>query len=148
MSAISNYLENKIIDWLMRGQAYTPPTTLYVALYASSGAPSDSGGGTEVTGGGYARVAITSSLTAWAGTQAAGSLTASSGTSGTTSNNNPISFPAPTGDWGVIGYIGILDASSAGNLLWWGALSQVKTVNNGDAAPSFAAAALAVQLDN
>lgn len=146
MAAMSDYLENKIIDWLFRAQAYSPVATLYVGLLTA--APSDTGGGTEVTGGSYARVAVTSSLANWAGTQSAGSTVASSGTSGTTSNNNAITFPAPTANWGTITHFGIFDASTTGNLLFWAALTVSKTVNNGDAAPSFAAGALTTQIDN
>lgn len=156
MAAMSDFLENKLIDWMLRAQAVgitgasagaaSGPTSVYVALLTA--APSDTGGGTEVTGGSYARVTVASSLANWAGTQSAGSTSASSGTNGTTSNNNAITFPAPTANWGVVTHIAIYDASSAGNLLFWGALSVSKTVNNGDAAPSFAAAALTIQLDN
>lgn len=156
MAAMSDFLENKLIDWLFRGQAIgitgasaaagTGPTNLYVGLLTA--APSDTGGGTEVTGGSYARVNVASTLANWAGTQAAASTVASSGTGGTTSNNNAITFPAPTANWGTITHFGIYDASSAGNLLMWGALSASKTVNNGDAAPAFSAAALSFQIDN
>ena len=146
MSAMSDYLENKIIDWLFRAQAYSPPATMYVGLLTA--APSDTGGGTEVTGGSYARVAVTSSLANWAGTQSAGSTVASSGTSGTTSNNNAITFPAPTANWGTVTHFGIYDAITSGNLLFWAPLTVSKTVNNGDAAPSFAAGALTTQIDN
>ena len=146
MAAISDYLENKIIDWLFRGQAYAPPAGLHVALFTAS--PADPGGGTEVTGGAYARVNLAPSLTNWAGTQAAGSTVASSGTGATTSNNAAITFPAPTATWGSIVAFGVFDASTGGNLLVWGALSTAKTVNNGDAAPSFQAGALSFTLDN
>ena len=146
MSAFSDFLENKIVDQLFRAQTYAFPATLYVGLYTT--APTDVGGGVEVTGGGYARVAITSSLANWAGTQAAASTVASTGTSGTTSNNTAITFPAPTANWGVITSFGIFDAATAGNLLIYGALTTSKTVNNGDAAPSFAAASLSIQVDN
>ncbi len=156
MAAMSDFLENKLIDWLMRGQAIgitgasaaagTGPTSLFVGLLTA--APSDTGGGTEVTGGSYARVSVASSTTNWAGTQAAASTAVSSGTSGTTSNNGAITFPAPTANWGVVTHFGIYDASSGGNLLIHGALTVSKTVNNGDAAPSFAAAALTFQIDN
>lgn len=146
MAALSDYLENKIIDWLLRGQAFTPPANVYVALFTA--APSDTGGGTEVSGGSYARVEVASSLANWSGTQAAGSTTASSGTGGTTSNNATITFPAPTASWGTITHMGIFDAATDGNLLAYGALTTSKNVNNGDAAPSFAAAALTIQLDN
>lgn len=156
MAAMSDFLENKLIDFLFRAQALgitgataaagTGPATLYVALLTA--APSDTGGGTEVTGGSYARVSVTSALANWAGTQAAASTTASSGTGGTTSNNAAITFPAPTANWGTVTHFAIYDASSAGNLLIWAALTTSKTVNNGDAAPSFAAAALTFQIDN
>lgn len=161
MAAMTDFLENKLIDWFFRAQAIgitgasaaagTGPTTLYVGLFTA--APSDTGGGTEVTTSGtaYARVAVTSGMSAsgWAGTQSSGSTTASSGTSGTTSNNGTITFPAPSGsNWGTVTHFGIFDASSAGNLLIWGQLTSSKVVNAGDAAPSFAAAALSFQIDN
>lgn len=145
-AAFTDYLENKLVDWLMRGQTFTPPATLYVGLL--TGACSDSAAGTEVSGGSYARVAVVSSLTAWAGTQSAGSTTASTGTGGTTSNNAGITFPTPTANWGVITHFAIYDASTAGNMLVCQALTAAKTVNNGDAAPTFNAAALTVQIDN
>ena len=156
MAAFTDFAENKLIDWLFRAQAIgitgasaaagTGPTTLYVGLLTANA--TDSTGGTEVTGGSYARVAVTSNLTNWAGTQAAASTTASTGTSGTTSNNATITFPAPTANWGTITGVGIYDATTAGNLLIYSALTTSKTVNNGDAAPSFAAAALTFQIDN
>jgi hypothetical protein len=156
MAALSDFAENKIIDFLFRGQALgitgasaavgTGPTNIYVGLYTAN--PTDSTTGTEVTGGSYARVTVASSLANWAGTQGAGTTTASSGTTGTTSNNNAITFPAPTANWGVITGAALLDASSGGNILAYGALTVNKTVNNGDAAPSFPAGSLTFQLDN
>lgn len=156
MAAMTDFLENKIIDWLMRAQAIgitgasagagSGPATLYVALYTTT--PTDSTAGTEVTGGSYARVAVTSSLASWAGTQSAGSTTASSGTGGTTSNNGAVTFPAPTANWGLVTGFGLLDASTAGNLLIYAALTTPKTINSGDAAPSFAAGALTFQSDD
>lgn len=157
MASMTDFLENKLIDFLFRAQALTAiatataaagtgPATLYIALFTTN--PTDSTAGTEVSGGSYARVAVTSSLANWAGTQSAGSTTASSGTGGTTSNNNAITFPAPTANWGTITGVGVLDASSSGNLIAFAALTTNKTVNNGDAAPSFAAGALTFQIDN
>jgi hypothetical protein len=146
MAGMSDYLENKIIDWLLRAQAFTAPATVYIGLLTA--APSDTGGGTEVSGGSYARVAVTSSLANWAGTQSAGSTVASSGTGGTTSNNAAITFPTPSANWGVATHLGIYDASTSGNLLFWVALTASKTINNGDPAPSFPIAALSVQIDN
>jgi hypothetical protein len=153
--AISNAWENTLIDVLIRGQnatinsktlSWSSAPSYYVALATSAG--SDTGCGTEVSGGSYARVAVVSSLANWAGTQGAGTTVASSGTGGTTSNNNAITFPAPTGNWGSVVEFCVFDASSAGNLAWRAALTQSKTINNGDAAPSFAAAALTFQIDN
>lgn len=130
MSAMSDFLENRLIDQLFRGQAAPTTSTLHVGLLTA--APSDSGGGTEVSGGSYARVAVTSSLANWAGTQSAGSTTASSGTGGQTSNNAAITFPTPTAGWGTVTHFGIYDASSGGNLLFHGALTIAKTINQAD----------------
>lgn len=141
MSAMSDFLENKIIDQLFRGQTAPTTTTLHVGLLTS--APSDSGGGTEVSGGSYARVAVTSSLANWAGTQAAGSVVASSGTGGATSNNVAISFPTPTATWGTVTHFGIYDAATGGNLLFWGSLTINKTINQADTV-TFPAASLSI----
>ena len=140
MSAMSDYLENKLVDLTLRGQAFTAPATLYFGLHTS--ATTDAGGGIEVSGGSYARKAVTASLANFAGTQAAASTTASSGTGGVTSNNGLIDFPAPTANWGTVTHWSVWDASTGGNMLFHGALTTAKTINNGDAAPSFAAAAL------
>lgn len=118
---------------------------VYIGLFTAT--PSDSGGGTEVSGGSYARVAVASTLANWAGTQSSGSTTASTGTSAQTSNNNTITFPAPTGNWGTVTSMGIFDSLTGGNLLYWVALTTSKTVNNGDAAPNFPAAALTITED-
>lgn len=144
--ALTDFAENKIVDAVLRAQSIGAPATFYVALYTTC--PTDTGGGTEVTGGSYARVAVTSSLANWSGTQSTGSTTASSGTDGTSENNNVITFPAPTANWGVINCFGLADASTAGNLWIYSALTASKTVNNGDAAPSFPANALSFQIDN
>lgn len=136
----SDYLSNKLIDFIFRGQSFTFPATMYAALLTA--APSNSGGGTEVGGGvGYARVAITGSLANWAGTQSTGSTTASTGTGGATSNNAAVTFPAPSGAWGALGWMAYYDASSSGNLLFWAPLTAPKTVGAGAAAPKFPVAA-------
>ncbi len=141
MSAMSDYLENKLVDHLFRAQTLSAPATLHIGLLTA--APSDSGGGTEVSGNSYARVAVTSSLANWAGTQSAGSTIASSGTGGQTSNNAAITFPTPSGTWGTVSHFGIYDASSGGNLLFHGSLSVAKTINQGDTV-SFPAGSLTV----
>ena len=144
-TSLTDYLENKLIDWLIRGQAFTPPTSLFISLHTAS--CSDSSTGTEVTGGSYARASVVSSLANWAGTQAAASTTASTGTNGTTSNNAAINFATPSAGWGTVTHFGVFDASTAGNMLICQALTVSKTINSGDTV-SFAAAALTVQIDN
>ena len=156
MAAYTDFAENKLIDFIFRAQALgitgataaaaTGPATLYTALFTT--APTDAGGGVEVTGGSYARVAVTSSLANWAGTQAAASTTVSTGTNGTTSNNGAVTFPAPTAAWGVATSYAVFDAAAGGNMLFYGTLTAPKTVNSGDPAPSFVAAALTFQIDN
>lgn len=143
MSAMSDYLENKLIDQLFRGQTFTPPATLYVGLLTA--APSDVGGGTEVSGNDYSRASVSASLTSWAGTQSTGSTTASSGTGGQTSNNASISFPTPSATWGTVTHFGVYDAATGGNLLFWGALTISKTINQADTV-QFPAASLTFTL--
>ena len=143
--AMADYLENKLIDHIFRATSYTAGANIYVALFTA--APSDTGGGTEVSGGSYARVALNPSTSNWRNTQNSGTG-ASTGTSGQTSNASTITFAAPTANWGTITHVALIDASSSGNYLFWGALTNSKTVNNGDAAPSFATDALVVQIDS
>jgi hypothetical protein len=116
MAALSDHAEALLLDWLMTNGSATRPTAWYVALYTA--APSDSGGGTEVSGSGYAREAVT--------------FAAATSPGGTTSNTGAVSFTASGGDWGSITHIGIHDASSGGNLLWHGAMTASKTVADGD----------------
>ncbi|WP_034435678.1 phage tail fiber protein [Candidatus Contendibacter odensensis] len=144
-AAMTDTLENSVIDWLLRGQAFTPPATVWVALFTTC--PTDSTAGTEVTGGSYARVSIASSLANWAGTQSSGSTVASSGTGGTTSNNATVPFPPATADWGTVNCFGLMSASSGGTLYIYTALTTPRTITNGSTA-SFAAAALTFQIDN
>ena len=142
MSAMTDFLENKLIDQIFRAQSAPITATLYVALFTA--APSDAAGGTECSGNAYARVAVTSSLANWAGTQGAGTTVASSGTGGQTSNNNAITFPTPTGGgWGTVTHFAIFDASSGGNMLLEGALTIAKTINEADTV-SFPPGSLAV----
>ena len=116
MAALSDHAEKLLLDWLMTTGSATRPTAWYVGLFTA--APSDSGGGTEVSGSGYAREAAT--------------FAAASTPGGTTSNTGDISFTASGGNWGTITHIGIFDASSAGNLLWHGSMTASKVVNDGD----------------
>lgn len=139
-TAMTDYLENKLADHLFRTTTFTQPTVLAVGLFTA--APGETGGGTEVTGGSYARVSNNPANANWNGTH--GTTTgASSGTGGVVSNAGTLTFPAPTANWGVVTHHALFDAASAGNMLIYGALTVSKTVNNGDPAPSFAATALA-----
>lgn len=115
MSALSDYAENLLLDWLMTTGTATRPTAWYLALFTSS--PNDDASGSEVSGNGYTREAVT--------------FDAASG--GSTSNDGLITFgPASGGNWGTITHFGIFDASTNGNLLWHGALSASRVVNDGD----------------
>ena len=116
MAALSDYAEKLLLDWMMTTGSATRPTAWYVALYTA--APSDAGGGTEVSGNGYSRQAVT--------------FDAATSGAGTTSNTGAVTFTAAGGDWGTITHIGIHDASSGGNLLWHGTLTVSKTVSDGD----------------
>lgn len=144
MAALSDYLENKLIDHLLRATAYTAPATTYVALLTA--APSDVGGGTEVSGGSYARASVASGTGAWTATQG-GTSGASYGTGGTTGNAATISFATPSAGWGTVTHFGVYDALTGGNLLFHGALTASKVINSGDSV-SFAAGALTLQIDN
>lgn len=144
MAAMTDYLENKILDWLLRGQTFTPPATIYVGLLTA--APSDSAAGTEVSGGGYARVAVSGNATNWNSSDGDNDA-ASTGTDGTTENDVAITFPSPTANWGVVTHFALYDAASAGNMLIHTALAVPKTINNGDAAPSFGVGSLSIQID-
>lgn len=145
MPSITNYLENKIIDWLFRGENYSPPTTLYFALFSAE--VTETGGGTEFSGNGYARIGITASLTNFAGTQADKSTAISSGDSGKTSNNIDIEFPEPTGTWGTATHMAVFDAATNGNMLLYGALKKSKIIDAGAAAPKFKIGKVVFTLD-
>ena len=117
MAGFSDYLEDKVLDHVFGGSAYTAPATLYVGLYTA--APSDSGGGTEVSGGSYARKSMPAMTV--------------SGTSPTEATNGAaVEFITATGSWGTVTHVGVFDASSSGNLLAWAALTASKTVSSGD----------------
>lgn len=129
----SDYLEAKVLDHVLGGPDYTRPATIYVALYTT--APTDAGGGVEVSGGSYSRVAVTNNSTNWPATSG-----------GTKSNGTSITFPTATASWGTVQAVGLLDAATGGNLLFWATLETPKSVGAGDTA-SFAAGALVLTED-
>ena len=115
MAEFSNYLENAIINAVLRNTSYTSPTTVYVSLWTSD--PTDTGtAGTEVSGGSYARTAVTFGAP-------------SNGVSVTTAD---VTFPTCTASWGTVGWIGIHDNVTAGNLLFHTPLDVSKTIDSGD----------------
>lgn len=135
MSAMTDYLENQLGDHLLRTASFAKPTILAHALYTA--APGEAGGGTEVSGGAYARVDLPPLDTNYNATQG-GTSGASSGSTGLLDNAVVITYPAPSGaNWGVIVSWAMLDALTSGNMLVYGALTISKTVNDGDPAPTF-----------
>jgi hypothetical protein len=134
MAAMSDYLEVELRKHLFRTGSFTKPTVLAVALFTA--APSDSGGGTEVSGGSYARVDRPPLDANW---------TAPDATGGATANAAVITFPTASANWGTITHMGIFDATTGGNLLFHGALTASKVVNSGDTF-SFAAGDIDITL--
>ena len=111
---MSNYLENALINATLRNTTYTSVATVYVSLWTSD--PTDAGSGTEVSGGSYARTAVTFAAPS----------------NGVTTNSADVTFPTCTASWGTVGWIGINDALSSGNLLYHTALDTSKTIDSGD----------------
>jgi hypothetical protein len=114
MAAMSNYLENALINATLRNTSYSSPATVYVGLFTSD--PTDAGTGTEVSGNSYARKA----------------MTFGSPSNGASSNSAAVEFDQATGNWGTITHFGILDALTSGNLLYHGQLTSSKVIESGD----------------
>ena len=111
--SFSNYLETKVLEHVFGGTAYTPASTLYLTLYTAD--PSDTGGGTEVSGGGYARQSVTFTVS---GNNA--------------SNSAAVEYPTATASYGTVVAVGVFDASSSGNLLAYAGLTTDKAIDTGD----------------
>jgi hypothetical protein len=116
MAEMSNFLENALLNATLNATTYTAPATVYVSLWTSD--PTDAGSGTEVSGGSYARTAV--------------SFATASGTSGNVLNDADVTFPTATASWGTVGWIGINDAATSGNLLYHTALDTAKAIDSGD----------------
>lgn len=114
MAEMSNYLENALINATLRNTSYTSPATVYVGLHTAD--PTDAGTGTEVSGGSYARTAVTFGAPS----------------NGVSTNSADVEFPQASGTWGTVSHIGIWDASSTGNLLYHTALDASKSISSGD----------------
>ena len=111
---MSNFLENALINATLRATTYTSVATVYVSLWTSD--PTDAGSGTEVSGGSYARTAVTFGAPS----------------NGVTLNSADVTFPTATASWGTVGWIGINDAATSGNLLYHSPLDTAKTIDSGD----------------
>ena len=116
MAEMSDYLEVALLNATLNGVAFTAVNNPYVSLHTAD--PTDAGTGTEVSGGSYARTAA--------------SFATASGTSGLVATDADVTFPTATGTWGVVGWIGLWDAASGGNMLYHTALDTSKTIDSGD----------------
>jgi hypothetical protein len=113
MAGFSDYLENAVLGYVFSGASFSQPGTKYLALYTT--APTDAGGGTELSGSAYARQSCAFTTT---GAQA--------------TNSSAVEWPTATGSWGTVVAVGVFDASSSGNLLAWNNLTASKTISTGD----------------
>ncbi len=114
MSAKSNYLELKVLDHFLGTASTSAPSNVYLSLHTAN--PDEDGSGTEVSGSGYSRNVVTFA----------------SASSGSTASNSVEEFTASGGAFGTVTHFGIWDASSRGNLLYYGALTASKTIADGD----------------
>ena len=129
MSAASNYLENKILDHVLKfgngsvtvgtGAGYAPPAVLYLALYTAS--PGEAGAHTNE---------VSTSGTAYARQ----SVTFASAASGASATNATVTFPTATANFGTITHVAVVDndVEGAGNVLFYGAVTTSKTIETGD----------------
>ena len=111
--SFTNTFETRVLTWVFTNSSATRPTAWFVALYTS--APNDAGGGTEVSGGAYARQAVTFSVSG-----------------DTATNTGAIEYPTATAGYGTVTHVGIFDASTGGNLIAYAALTASKTIDTGD----------------
>lgn len=110
----TNYLEEVLLNHVLRATPYASPAAVYVALFTT--APTETGGGVEVSGGGYTRQSVTFSVPS----------------GGTVSNTADIVFPVATAPWGVITAFAVMDAAAAGNMLYYGNLTATRDVQVND----------------
>lgn len=110
MSKMSNYLENALVNGVLRNTAYTPPAKVYLSLHTAD--PTDAGTGAEVAGDTYVRQEITFDAPS----------------NGVTQNTSDVEFPIAGASWGTVSHVGIWDNSTAGNMLLFGALNTPRTI--------------------
>ena len=116
MAEMSDYLEVALLNATLNGVAFTAVNDPYVSLHTAD--PRGAGTGTEVSGGSYARTTA--------------SFATASGTSGLVATDADVTFPTCTASWGTVGWIGLWDAASGGNMLYHTALDTSKTIDSGD----------------
>ena len=116
MSAASNYLENKVLDHVLRVASYSQPSGLWVALFTASTGLETNSPSAEVSGGSYTRTAVTMGAAS----------------NGSSTNSGTVTFSAATANWGTVTHVAIMDASTSGNVLFWGAATASKTIETGD----------------
>ena len=114
MASASNATETLLLKYSLTADAVTRPTAWYIGLHTAD--VTDAGTGTEVTGNGYARTAVSFTVT-----------------NDTATNSATVTFPtASGGNFGTVTHIGIWSATTAGTLYYHGALTASKIVNDGD----------------
>lgn len=145
-TAMSDYAENKFIDYVFRGQASGLPATFYIALYTDTCADSSNGTEVSTSGTGYARQAVVSGTGTWANTQNSGTGV-SSGTTGITRNSSAIAWTTSTAAWGTIQSVGWTDASTAGNRWFCLDLTSTLNVSGSGFTVQFTAGQLQIYLD-
>jgi hypothetical protein len=113
--SLSNTFETNVLTWLLTGDAVTRPSAWYVALFTSN--PDEDASGTEVSTSGtaYARQSVSFSVSG-----------------NTASNTAAIEFPTATASYGTVTHVGVFDASTAGNLIAYAALTTSKAIDTGD----------------
>jgi hypothetical protein len=122
MAALSDFLELELLDHILRNETWTPPTSVWIALFTADNGLETNVQTSEVSGGSYARLEV--------GGSSGRSFTVAA--AGATTSNEDWIFPTATADWGTITHCAVMSASSAGQVLIHGSLTAQKTVNNGD----------------
>jgi hypothetical protein len=116
MSAASDYLENALLDHVLKNTAYSQPATLYLGLFTASTGLEANSPSAEVSGGSYARKTAAFAAAA----------------SGSAATSGTITFDTATDNWGTITHVAVMDAITSGNVLFWGAVTTSKVIENGD----------------
>lgn len=111
--SFSNSFETTTLNWAFTTNSVTRPTAWYIALFTSD--PGEASGGTEVSGGGYARQSVTFTVSG-----------------DTATNSAAVEFPEATASYGTVTHIAVMDASTAGNQIAYAALSASKAIDTGD----------------